>query len=291
MDLLLIFFVGVLVAINSSIVGTFLVLRKMSMLADAISHGVLPGIVIGYLLSNSREGFSMYLFALLAAVVCVFLIELFRKFTKVQTDAAIGITFTTMFALGVILISSFSNAVDLDQDCVLYGELVYVPLDSINIGAYPVPYALIIQLIVLLILTLYVLVGYKQLQTLAFDQSFANISGMKVNGWHVSLMILTSLVTITSFEAVGAILVIAFMIVPPSTALFFSKSIKGTILLSAMFASISVAMGLAFSYQYGGSITGAMSAASGLVFIVIWLISSLTQKKQTLKLQNQTLRV
>src|SRR5688572_30391349 len=120
-----------LVAISCALLGCFLILRKMAMVGDAISHAVLPGIVIAFLISGSRDSVTMLLGAGLIGILTTFLIEFFHKKAKLQTDASIGVTFTWLFAVGVVLISLFAGKVDLDQDCVLYGEIAYVPLDTI----------------------------------------------------------------------------------------------------------------------------------------------------------------
>src|SRR5690554_6833283 len=120
---------GVLVALNCGLLGCFLILRKMAMIGDAISHAVLPGIVLAFLFTGSRDSVTMLIGAGSLGVLTTFLIEFFHKRGKLQTDASIGVTFTFLFAVGVILISVFAGKVDLDQDCVLYGEIAYVPLD------------------------------------------------------------------------------------------------------------------------------------------------------------------
>ena len=125
---------GVLVAINCSLIGTFLVLRKMAMVGDAISHAVLPGIVVAFLIANSRNSLILLIGAAAVGVLTTFLIELFYKKARLQADASIGITFTWLFAIGVILVAAYSGNVDIDQDCVLYGDIAYVPFDTLLIS-------------------------------------------------------------------------------------------------------------------------------------------------------------
>ena len=120
---------GSLTASACAILGCYLILRKMAMVGDAISHSVLPGILFAYLLSRARDPLPMFIGAAAFGVFSTFLIEFFHRVGGVQADAAIGITFTSLFALGVILITVFAGQVDLDQECVLYGEIAYVPLD------------------------------------------------------------------------------------------------------------------------------------------------------------------
>ncbi|MEX2379241.1 MAG: metal ABC transporter permease, partial [Vicingaceae bacterium] len=129
MEALWIILTGAMIAISCGLLGSYLVLRKMAMVGDAISHAVLPGIVLAYLFSASRETLPMLIGAAAIGVLTTVMIELFYKKARLQVDASIGITFTWLFAIGIILISVFAGQVDLDQDCVLYGEIAYVPLD------------------------------------------------------------------------------------------------------------------------------------------------------------------
>src|SRR6187551_17916 len=154
-----------LVASSCALLGCFLILRKMAMVGDAISHAVLPGIVIAFLVSGSRDSMTMLIGAGLIGILTTFLIEFFHKKAKLQTDASIGVTFTWLFAVGVVLISLFAGKVDLDQDCVLYGEIAYVPLDVIitpdggNLG----PRAIYIMGSILIVIVLFITLGYKEL--------------------------------------------------------------------------------------------------------------------------------
>jgi manganese/zinc/iron transport system permease protein len=171
-----------LISISCALIGSFLVLRQMAMVGDAISHAVLPGIVLAYLLANNRDSITMLLGAVILGVLATMLIELFHKKTRLQEDAAIGVTFTWLFALGVILISAFTGQVDLDQDCVLYGEIAYVPLDlwfsasGINLGPRPFWIAGGLFLVVLA----FILRGYRGLFLTSFNPDFAAGMGISV---------------------------------------------------------------------------------------------------------------
>jgi len=120
---------GTLVALSCGLLGCFLVLRRMAMVGDAISHAVLPGIVIAFMVAGSRDSVAILFGAALVGVFTTFLIEFLHQKGKLQTDASIGVTFTWLFAVGVIMISFYAGQAHIDQDCVLYGEIAYVPLD------------------------------------------------------------------------------------------------------------------------------------------------------------------
>ncbi len=282
MDAFWIILSGSLIAVSCGLLGAFLVLRKMAMVGDAISHAVLPGIVLAYLFSSSRETIPMLIGAAVLGVLTTIIIELFYKQARLQIDASIGITFTWLFAIGIILISVFAGQVDLDQDCVLYGEIAYVPLDlwiseaGINYG----PRTVWIASTLLLLILFFLWRGYKGLFITTFNEEYAKALGINVAFWHYALMGSVSLTTVVSFESVGAILVVAFLIVPPATAYLISKDLKPLLWLSALFGITSAIGGYYLALLINGSIAGAMASIAGLQFFVVWGIYYLNKNKQ-----------
>lgn len=266
---------GALVAICCSLLGCFLILRRMAMVGDAISHAVLPGIVLAFLFSGSREVWTMLIGAALLGVVCTFLIEFFHKKANVQADASIGVTFTWLFALGIILISVYAGKVDLDQDCVLYGEIAYVPLDiwltqsGLNLG----PRTVWIIGGVLVVLLLFISLFYKQLYLTSFDPAFAAAIGISTTLWYYLLMGAVSLTTVASFESVGAILVVALMVGPPATAYLLTDDLKNMLLISAGAGIIASVAGFYLALWLNGSVAGAISAVIGLQFLLVFIFS------------------
>lgn len=277
---------GSLIAVTCSLLGCYLVLRKMAMVGDAISHAVLPGIVIAYLISGSRETLPMLIGAALLGVLTTVIIELFYKKAKLQVDASIGITFTWLFAIGIILISLFTGQVDLDQDCVLYGEIAYVPLDlwftdsGINLG----PRAVWISSTLLLIILGFIFWGYKGLFLTTFNEEFAKALGIAVGFWHYSLMSAVSLTTVVSFESVGAILVVAFLIVPPSAAYLLTHKLKEMLILSSIFGILCAIGGYYLAVLINGSIAGAMASVAGIIFLASWVISLIRKRNNSLNI-------
>lgn len=259
---------GSLVAISCGLLGCFLILRQMVMVGDAISHAVLPGIVIAFLLSGSRETLPMLMGAAALGVVTTLLIELFYRKARLQSDASIGITFTWLFAIGIILISVFAGQVDLDQDCVLYGEIAYVPLDLwiTGGGANMGPRTVWILSGALLLVLGFVTAGYKGLQVTTFDPSFAAAAGISTAFWHYSLMSAVSITTVLSFESVGAILVVAFLVVPPATAYLLTDRLSHMLALTVLLGIASAVGGYYLAAAIDGSIAGAMSVVAGGVF-------------------------
>ncbi len=280
MDSLIIISTGSLVAICCSILGCFLILRKMAMVSDAISHAVLPGIVIAFMLGGDLDSIWMLVGAGLVGVLTSFLIEFFHKHGKLQTDASIGVTFTWLFAIGVIMVTYYAGDAHIDQDCVLYGEIAYVPLDMMitDSGTVLGPKALIVLSGVLLLIVAVIVPFYKEFFLTTFDPSFALVTGISVSLWHYVLMSLVSITTVASFESVGAILVVAFLIVPPATAYLISTSLKKMILLSCLFGILTSALGYYLAFWIDGSIAGAMATVSGLIFGVVFIFVQIQRR-------------
>lgn len=264
-----------LVASSCALLGCFLILRRMAMVGDAISHAVLPGIVLAFLFSGSRDSVTMLIGAGLIGIFTTFLIEFFHKKAKLQTDAAIGVTFTWLFAVGVVLISIFAGKVDLDQDCVLYGEIAYVPLDIIitSAGSMLGPKAIYVMGVVLVLIVIFIVIGYKQLFLTTFDPAYATAIGISTTLWHYLLMGAVSVTTVSSFESVGAILVVALLIVPAATAYLLTDNFKWMLVLACAAGTAASISGYYVAVWLDGSIAGAIAAMSGIIFGLALLLS------------------
>lgn len=281
MDAVYIILTGCAVASACSLLGSFLVLRKMAMVGDAISHAVLPGLVIAYLLSGVRTSFPMLLGAATVGLLTTYLIETFQKRFRLQSDAAIGVTFTALFALGVIMISAFTGSIDLDQDCVLYGEIAYVPLDLwiTDGGVILGPTALWTIGCTLLLVIVFLILGYNGLHVTTFDERYAQSLGISTAFWHYALMGMVSLTTVVSFEAVGAILVVAFFIIPPATAYLLTEDLKQMLGISVLLGIAAALLGYPLAVWVDGSIAGAMATVAGIIFLLIFFAVRIKRSK------------
>ncbi|WP_338814898.1 metal ABC transporter permease [Bernardetia sp. Wsw4-3y2] len=269
--------VGILVAISCAILGCFLVLRKMAMVGDAISHAVLPGIVIAFLVVQRFDSIFMLIGAAILGVFTTLLIEFLHKQGKLQTDASIGVSFTSLFALGVILISVFASKVDLDAECVLFGEIAYVPLHVwridlgdgaiLNLGAKAAWWIGSVLLIILFFVTVF----YKEMLLTTFDPAFASAIGINVWVWHYSLMSLVSLATVAAFESVGAVLVLSFLVVPPATAYLLTTNFKKMLFLSCFIGIIVAILGYYTAAFLNTSIAGSMTSVAGVIFALVFV--------------------
>lgn len=264
-----------IIAVSCGLLGSFLILRKMAMVGDAISHAVLPGIVIAFLISGSRGNLVILIGAAAIGVLTTVIIELLHKKANLQEDASIGVTFTSLFAIGVILISSFTGQVDLDQECVLYGEIAYVPLDPILLGDSTNlgPRALWTSGSVLLLIIIALIKGYKGLSLTTFNPDYAKALGISTAFWHFGFMGLVSLTTVVSFESVGAILVVALLIAPPATAYLLTENLKKMLWISAFFGVLTAIGGYYLAWFLNGSIAGAMATFAGVLFALAFGIS------------------
>jgi manganese/zinc/iron transport system permease protein len=273
--------VASLAAINCSLIGTYLVLRKGVMMGDAIAHAVLPGIVVAFLITGSKTSLVVLLGAGSVGMVAALLMEFLHRQVRLQADAAIGINFTWLFALGIILISFFSNKIDLDPDCVLYGEIAYVPLDTwvgpggTNLG----PRAIYILFVMLLANLSFILLSYKELSVTTFDPAFATTIGMNTTLWHYLLMGATSFTTVAAFEVVGAILVVALLVAPPATAYLLTQRLPTMLLVASLAGVLTAVGGYYLAIWLNGSMAGAMATTSGCFFLVTFLVQQWQHKK------------
>jgi manganese/zinc/iron transport system permease protein len=263
------------VAIPASLLGVLLVSKSLVMIGDAISHAVLPGIVVAYLLSGTRDSVPMLAGAAITGFLTTFLIDFLRKKWKVQEDAAIGFTFTFLFATGVLMIALFAGKnSDLDQECVLYGDLETSILDQVIIGEYLYGTRAILQLLPLTItLLLVIIIGFKGWKVWAFNPQFGSFIGIPMQAFHLVLMLLLSIHAVLSFESVGVILVVGLLVLPAATALQFSKTLARTFWYSACIGIVSCILGVFLGKWINISISPLIVCVNGLIFLTSVFIS------------------
>ncbi len=276
---------GALAAIACALLGNFLVLQRMSLMGDAISHAVLPGLAIAYLATHARASAAMFAGAAAAGLLTALLTESISRLGKVDRGASMGIVFTTFFALGLLLIVQAADHVDLDPGCVLYGAIELTPLDvacELEIGGQllALPRAVLVLGAVLCLNLVFVLLFFKELRLASFDPEMARAQGLPVGGLHHGLMALVAVTTVAAFEAVGSIIVIAMLIVPPATAFLLARRLPGMILASVLLAGASAVLGHVAALVVPGwlgfaatSTSGMMAVAAGFLFFLALLFS------------------
>ena len=264
---------AVLVAANCASIGVFLVLRQMAMMSDAISHAVLLGIVIAVFMVGGRETIPVIIGGVLAGILTVSLVEMLYRSGKLKQDSSIGIIFPFLFAIGVILVTQAGN-VHIDVQHVLYGSIEFAPFDTlyfddINIGSK--------SLWVLGILAIanisFIGILYKELKISTFDTSLAVGVGLMPLLIHYLLMIMVATTAVIAFESVGAILVIAFFIVPASGAYLLTDKLSRMLVLSVSLGTISAVTGYLLAVVADVSISGSMATSAGIVFGLIWVFA------------------
>ena len=263
-----------LVAIACAIPGTFLVLRKMALISDAISHSILPGLVIGFFITHDLGSPLLIIMAALSGVVTVVLVEFIQKTKLVKEDTAIGLVFPAMFSIGVILISKNANDIHLDTDVVLLGELAFAPFDRFLLDGMDLGPKSLWTIGVILLITLSLLFAFfKELKISTFDAGLATALGFSPVVLHYGLMSVASVTTVGAFDAVGAILVVALMIAPAATAYLLTDNLKKMLLLSVFFGVFSAIAGYWLAHWLDASISGSITTVLGLVFLLVYLFA------------------
>ncbi|WP_445477544.1 metal ABC transporter permease [Lysinibacillus irui] len=272
-------FTGLLVGVTCGIAGVFLILRRMSMIADAISHTVLFGIVMAYLITQTLNGFWMLVGAAVAGVLTAYLVQLLHS-SGIQEDAAIGVVFTSLFAAGVLLITLFAGNVHLDVEHVLMGEIAFVPWDQWTLLGLAMPKAVWMLLLVFMINSIFLLLFFKEMKLATFDPVYAATIGVPVVLLHYGFMTSISFTTVAAFDSVGAILVVAMLIGPAATSYLISKTIKQMFIYSMLFGATSSVIGYYLAKFWDTSIAGMMATTVGFVFIVTFVSQKIIDRRK-----------
>lgn len=257
---------GALVGVSAALLGSFLVLRGSAMVTDAISHSIVLGIILVWLATGQMSGPVQVVGAGLAGLATVLLSEALGRSRLVRMDAAIGLVFPAMFALGVVLISLHARDVHLDVETVLLGEIGFVWLHTVDLGGVAVPVTVLTLAGMLAVNLVFVLALWKELKLAVFDPGLAAALGLAPAAVGYGLLALTSATAVAAFEAVGAVLFIAFAIVPPATAFLLTRRLGPMVVLATLLSVASVVAGYALARLWDVSIAGMMATMTGVVF-------------------------
>ncbi len=261
-------YILIITSLACAVLGVFLVLRRLSMVSDAISHSVLLGIVIGYFVTKDIGSVLLIIGASLFGVLTTVCIELLIKSKRVTEDASVGIIFPLFFSIAVILITRYARNVHLDTEMVLIGEIILAPLHRINFLGLSLPKALIQMSFVLLINIVFIAVFFRKLKISSFDPVYAGVAGIAGAGLYYVFMALVSFTAVSAFESVGAILTISFFISPAASAYLISKDLKITIFLAAVYAVVNSCIGYFLAVKFNVSMSGMCALVSGLTFMI-----------------------
>ncbi|PKQ66891.1 metal ABC transporter permease [Raineya orbicola] len=255
-----------LFALSSSALGSFLVVRQMVMLTDTLSHSILPGIAIAYIVQGEKNNLFILIFALLCGLLIVSIINWLNSRIRNRNDAVLGSVYTFFFAVGIILVTLFGEQADLDTDCVLFGEMLYIPFDTLDWAEMPrnFPLALVVGIGVLF----FVWKSFRPLSIISFDETFAQSIGVNVTFWNYALTSLVTIVTILSFEIVGSVMVVAMFAFPPAIAFLLTKRLQIMLIISLIVSIFSVVIGYYFSVWQGGSSAASIVIVQGIFFML-----------------------
>ncbi len=265
--------VGATTNVACALVGCYLVLRRMSMLGDAISHAVLPGLVAAFILSGSLGQGFMFVGALVAGVLTAVLTETLHRYGGVSEDASMGVVFTAMFAVGVILIRRYAHAVDLDADCVFSGSLDMVTFHQVSLLGLQAPRAMMSIGPVALLNVVFIAALWKEMLLSSFDPGLATTMGFRAGVLRYALMVLVALTAVASFEQVGSILVVAMLIVPGATAHLLTDRLRNMLWIAAGVAVASAVLGRMLAIAMNVNTAGAMTVAVGCLYLLAALFS------------------
>ncbi len=265
---------GVLVAVACALLGAFLILRRMAMMVDAISHAILPGLVAGYFLAQGPDLLAGFAGAVLAAVLTVSLVEALQNTGRVGGESAIGIVFPAMFALGTFVVSKYFANVHLDADAILYGNIEFAAFDLLYINGVSLgPQSLWMMSGLCLMNLLFVGLLYKELKLATFDPGLAAALGFSPALIHYALMTVVSITTVGAFTAVGAILVVALFVVPAATAYLLTDRLPVMILLAVALGALSAVCGYAVAIVLDASVAGSIASTTGVLFGLAFLFA------------------
>lgn len=246
---------SIMVGIICGVIGSFIVLRGMALMGDAISHAILPGVAISYML-----GISYFYGAVVIGVLTALGIGTISQNSRVKNDSSIGIVYSSAFALGIILITKAQSATDLTQ--ILFGNVLSVRSTDMWL-------TLVIGIIVIIVVTLF----YKELLVSSFDETMASAYGLKTRFIHYGIMLLLTLVTVASLQTVGVILVVSMLVTPASTAYLLTNRLSTMIMLSSMFGALSSIIGLYFSFIYNLPSGPVIALATTAIFLAAFIFS------------------
>lgn len=257
-----------IVALACALPGVFLVLRRVALMSDAISHSILFGIVVGFFIVEQVQHPLVIVMAALSGVLTVAVVEALLQTRRVKEDAAIGLVFPVLFSIGVILISRYAGNVHLDEDAVLLGELAFAPFNRATYFGLDLPKGIWVMGTILMVNVVLIALFYKELKIATFDPDLAAALGFMPAVLHYGLMTMVSVTAVGAFDHVGAILVVALMIAPPATAYLLTNSLSRMLGISAVVGVLSAVSGYWLARWIDSNIAGAMATMAGVYFVL-----------------------
>ena len=271
-DLTIILTAG-LVATAAGLLGPFLVLRRVALMSDAVSHAVLPGIVAVWLVAQTRAPLPVIAGAAVFAVLCVIAIDALKATNLVKSDAAIGLVFPALFSLGVLGVTRYASGVHLDLDSTIYGEIAFAPFNTLQLAGVEVARSVVLLGAVALGNLALIVVLWKEYKATTFDPEFSRTIGIAPALLSRLLLVAVAVTAVTAFESVGAILVVTLLIVPAATAYLLTNRLWLMIVVSVAIGWACAIGGHTAALAVDASIAGAMGLVAAVCFAVALIAS------------------
>ena len=264
------YLIAALTAVACSLAGVMLVVKREALVSEGLSHAVLPGIVLAFLIFRDRSSPLLILAAGLSGLLMVWLVQWIARTGRVKQDAALGIVFSGMFSVGVIASSLNLKNVHFHAHCIIDGNLAFAALDDCHwFGVYLGPKAFVSMMLCVVGVIGFVVVFFKELKLMAFDETTSHLFGFRPRLLHTIWLTIVSIVAVAAFEVAGTILVVALMIAPAAAANLLSDRLSWMFVLSALLGVVAALLGVALSQQLSISPAGPISSIAGFLFLLI----------------------
>lgn len=264
------FVIAILAAVACSLAGVMLVVKREAFISEGLSHAVLPGIIVAFLIFRDRSSPLLIVSAGLSGLLMVWLVQAIVQTGRVKKDAALGIVFSGMFSVGIIASSLNLKNVHFHAHCIIDGNLAFAAIDHLEfLGVDLGPKAFVSMFACLIGLLGFITLFFKELKLIAFDECAAHLSGFRPKLLHTIWLTAVSTIAVAAFETAGTILVVAMMIAPPAAANLLTKRLSVMFVVSAILGAISAIVGVALSHYLGISPAGPIASMAGLQFLLI----------------------
>lgn len=266
--------IAIFVSASCSVIGNFLILRSTAMMSDAISHSVLLGIVLVFFIVQSLNSPFLIVGAALSGLATVLLVDLFNRKKYINKDASIGFVFSLLFSIAIIVISMYARNVHLDVNVALLGELAFAPFNRFMVNGLDIgPKSLYVMATLFVLNLLFVVIFYKELKITTFDRSLSKSFGFSPSWINLMLMAMVSITCVAAFDAVGSVLVIAYMIIPPATAFLITERLSLMIIVSVIIGVVASVIGFFLADLVNANIAGSISVVCGSLFMLTMFFS------------------
>ena len=266
--------IAILTAVACALCGVFLVVKREAFVSEGLSHAVLPGIIVAFIIFQDRSSPWLIIAAGLTGLLMVWLVQLVFKTRLVDQDAALGIVFSGLFSIGVILSRLNLKDIHFHAHCIIDGDLNLAPLKGFQVGDwYLGPKAFVVMVVVVLVLVAFITLFYKELKLMAFDESTSKTLGFRPSILHSVWLGLVSITAVAAFETAGTILVVALMIAPAAAANLLTKRLSVMFLFSSMIAIVAASLGIWLGLNLEISPAGPISSIAGLLFLLVVLFA------------------